>query len=107
MPTFAVRRRHVALLVALLLLTACLTSCGSADTSGSAGNARILRISSIPDQDPDKLGARDGAMATYLAKALHVKVEAVPVTDYAGSVSLFHAGDLDLVFYGASGLSVV
>jgi phosphonate transport system substrate-binding protein len=29
-----------------------------------------------------------------------VKVEYVPVTDYAASVSLFKTGDLDMVFYG-------
>lgn len=39
-------------------------------------------------------------MARYLATALGVDVEYVPVTDYAASVALFRTGDLDLVFYG-------
>ncbi len=39
-------------------------------------------------------------MATYLAGRLGVKVEYVPVTDYAASVSLFKTGDLDVVFFG-------
>jgi len=39
-------------------------------------------------------------MADYLATALAVKVEYVPVSDYAASVSLFRTGDLDMVFFG-------
>lgn len=79
--------------------TAATGSTGSGGT-GSASSGRTLKISSIPDQDPQKLAARDGAMATYLSAKLGVPVEYVPVTDYAASVSLFKTGDLDLVFYG-------
>ena len=92
------------LVIALVSTLFSLASCGIASekdpsSSGDAG-ARTLRISSIPDQDPDRLAARDGAMAEYLTSALGVKVEYVPVTDYAASVNLFRTGDLDLVFYG-------
>jgi phosphonate transport system substrate-binding protein len=93
-------RRSLAAILITLLLVPVATSCGPGASSGADGSARTLKISSIPDQDPDKLAARDGAMAGYLSKALGVKVEFVPVTDYAASVSLFHTGDLDLVFYG-------
>jgi phosphonate transport system substrate-binding protein len=68
--------------------------------SGAGGSGRTLKISAIPDQDPQKLSARDGAMASYLSATLGVPVQYVPVTDYAASVSLFRSGDLDLVFYG-------
>jgi phosphonate transport system substrate-binding protein len=92
------RRLSVAVLpVVLLALSA--TSCSDVEPASSQGRP-TLRISSIPDQDPDKLAERDGAMAAYLADALAVRVEVVPVTDYAASVGLFHTGDLDLVFYG-------
>ncbi|CAB4767691.1 MAG: putative selenate ABC transporter substrate-binding protein [Actinobacteria bacterium] len=70
----------------------------SASTAPTSG--RTLKISAIPDQDPQKLAVRDGAMATYLSAKLGVPVQYVPVTDYAASVSLFKTGDLDLVFYG-------
>ncbi len=93
--------RQLRLLLTGLTATAVAVSaagCGAASDTGQAHPT--LKISSIPDQDPDKLAARDGAMARYLAEALGVKVEYVPVTDYAASVSLFHTGDLDLVFYG-------
>lgn len=91
--------RLPAALAATLLV---LTGCGSATDGSSDGSSGkpTLRISSIPDQDPDQLATRDGAMATYLSKKLDVNVEYVPVTDYAASVNLFHSGDLDMVFYG-------
>ena len=40
------------------------------------------------------------ALAAYLAKALAVKVEYVPVNDYPAAVTQFRNGDLDLVWFG-------
>ncbi len=52
----------------------------------------------LPDQDPEKLNRLYGLVATYLGSALDVEVEFVPVTEYSAVVSLFRAGDLDLVW---------
>lgn len=93
-------RRRALLLPALALVLALLAACGGTSGSDPASSAPTLRISSIPDQDQDKLAARDGAMAEYLGSKLGVKAEYVPVTDYSASVTLFRTGDLDLVFYG-------
>src|SRR5690606_19452221 len=72
-----------------------------AGCSGDAGSGGgTLRISAIPDQDPDVLTEREESLAAHLADVLGLDVEYVPVPDYAASVSLFAAGDLDLVFYG-------
>ncbi|WP_157087363.1 putative selenate ABC transporter substrate-binding protein [Piscicoccus intestinalis] len=94
--------RLLAPLVALLMVL--LAACGAPDSQSSSpatgDGAQPLRISSIPDQDQDKLAARDTAMARYLQSTLGVPVEYVPVSDYAASVTLFRSGDLDLVFYG-------
>jgi phosphonate transport system substrate-binding protein len=59
-----------------------------------------MRISAIPDQDPHELASREKALAEYLSNELRVDVEYVPLIDYAASVTLFRAGELDLVFYG-------
>ena len=94
------RRLWSVFIVAVLLLA---TGCGAANegtTGAGADSAPTLTISSIPDQDPDKLAVRDGAMADYLSGVLGVNVEYVPVTDYAASISLYRTGDLDLVFFG-------
>ncbi len=102
MPTS--RLRAALLLVVLALIAA---ACGDATSkAGDAGGTpatrpdRTLKISAIPDQDPAKLATINQAMADYLADELGVKVEFVPVTDYAASVSLFKTGDLDLLFFG-------
>jgi len=85
-------------------------ACGSGDSpsvesapapvAAAADPNRTLKISAIPDQDPAKLATINAAMATYLASKLGVKIEYVPVTDYAASVGLFKTGDLDMVFFG-------
>jgi phosphonate transport system substrate-binding protein len=61
---------------------------------------KVLHIGAIPDQDPEKLLKLYGLVSAHLAKELNTKVEFVPVIDYAAAVSLFHAGDLDLVWFG-------
>lgn len=90
------------LAVALVCLVAVLAACGGDADGGdpSPGDRPTLVLSAIPDQDPAQLAQREEALADYLAGELDVDVEYAPVTDYAASVSLFRAGDLDLVFYG-------
>ena len=110
--TFVFRRssRVIAGLAGAMLLA---TACGSSSTAAKPaakpkpGVATVksfkqetLHISAIPDQDPAKLTALYGAMATYLQTKLKVPVDYVPVTDYAASVSSFQLGDLDLVWFG-------
>lgn len=92
------------LAAAVHAILACLVTlvgiaCGE---SGGAGVAPrpTLAISAIPDQDPQTLASRERALAAYLSTELGIDVEFVPVVDYAASVALFAAGDLDVVFYG-------
>ena len=94
------RTRVASVLLALLTLVA--SACGDENPRSAAvpERSRTLKISAIPDQDPAKLVTINQAMAAYLATELGVKVEFVPVTDYAASVSLFKTGDLDMVFFG-------
>ncbi|MEO7398882.1 MAG: putative selenate ABC transporter substrate-binding protein [Ilumatobacteraceae bacterium] len=75
-------------------------ACTGSDGPGGASNNKVLHIGAIPDQDPEKLTRLYGLVAAYLAAATDVKVEYVPVTDYAAAVSLFHTGDLDFVWFG-------
>ena len=79
-----------------------LAACGSGTDSSTSGDAgRTLRISAIPDQDPDLLTERENLLAQYLSEQLgDVDVHYVPVPDYAASVAQLGTGDLDLVFYG-------
>jgi phosphonate transport system substrate-binding protein len=61
---------------------------------------KLLRIGAIPDQNPEKLNRLYGQVATELGRQLGVKVQYVPVTDYAAAVSAFRTGSLDLVWFG-------
>ncbi|MFM7646782.1 MAG: PhnD/SsuA/transferrin family substrate-binding protein, partial [Cyanobium sp.] len=61
---------------------------------------KLLRIGAIPDQNPEKLNRLYGQVATELSRQLGVKVQYVPVTDYAAAVSAFRTGSLDLVWFG-------
>lgn len=115
--TTPVRRRRRLTLVAGLLaaLSLLAAACGSSDdadddASSDAGSSEsfegTLRVSAIPDQDPEKLQRTYDLVADYLEGALPgITVEYVPVTDYQGAVAGFRTGDLDLVWFG--GLSGV
>ncbi|MFM8968525.1 MAG: putative selenate ABC transporter substrate-binding protein [Vulcanococcus sp.] len=60
----------------------------------------LLRISAIPDQNPEKLNRLYGSVASELSRQLGVPVKYVPLTDYAAAVTAFRTGDLDLVWFG-------
>lgn len=89
-------RRAIRSLVLVLIATLAAACGGSSSAHGSA----VLRISAIPDQDPQELQRRYGTVSEYLSETLHVTVEYVPVRDYAAAVAQFQRGDLDLVFFG-------
>jgi phosphonate transport system substrate-binding protein len=60
----------------------------------------VLRISAIPDQNPEKLNRLYGLVADELSQQLGVPVKYVPMTDYTAAVSAFRTGNLDLVWFG-------
>ena len=68
--------------------------------SRPASTAKVLRISAIPDQKPEKLNRLYGLVANELSQQLGVTVKYVPMTDYTAAVSAFRTGDLDLVWFG-------
>lgn len=59
-----------------------------------------LRVSAIPDENPNELLRIYRPFAEYLAKELGMKVQFTPVVDYAATVEGLAAGKLDLVWYG-------
>ncbi len=72
----------------------------AAPTTVGTKNAPTLKIATIPDQDPAKLQRQFTLVSQYLAKATGIRVEYVPVTEYAAAVSGYRIGDLDLVWFG-------
>ena len=60
----------------------------------------VLKVSAIPDENPNELLRIYTPFAEYLAKELGVKVQFTPVVDYAATVEGLAARKLDLVWYG-------
>ena len=67
---------------------------------GGAAAADMLRVSAIPDEDPQELLRKYKLFADYIAKEVGVKVKFVPVLDYAATVEGLAANRLDIVWYG-------
>jgi phosphonate transport system substrate-binding protein len=59
-----------------------------------------LRVSAIPDENPQELLRIYSPFTEYLSKELGMPVKFVPVIDYAATVEGLAAKKLDLVWYG-------
>jgi phosphonate transport system substrate-binding protein len=60
----------------------------------------VLKVSAIPDENPNELLRIYAPFAEYLGKELGMKVQFTPVVDYAATVEGLAARKLDLVWYG-------
>ena len=60
----------------------------------------VLRVSAIPDENPNELLRIYSPFADYLSKELKLKVQFTPVVDYAATVEGLAAKKLDLVWFG-------
>jgi phosphonate transport system substrate-binding protein len=66
----------------------------------SAYSPDILKVSAIPDENPNELLRIYAPFADYLSRELRMKVQFTPVVDYAATVEGLAAKKLDLVWYG-------
>lgn len=71
-----------------------LVSTAQAETSG------VLRVSAIPDEAPTQLQRKFKPLGEYLAAKTGMKVEFVPVSDYAAVVEGLASKKLDLAWLG-------
>ncbi len=60
----------------------------------------VLRVSAIPDEAPTELQRKFKPLGDYLEKATGLKVEFIPVTDYAAVVEGLATNKLDLAWLG-------
>ena len=59
-----------------------------------------LKVSAIPDESPTELQRKFAPLGAYLEKALGMKVEFIPVTDYAAVVEALAARKIDMAWLG-------
>lgn len=84
--------RRSTLLIAILLL-------GLAPPAAAA-TVSELKVSAIPDENPQELLRIYQPFAEYLSRELKIPVRFVPVVDYAATVEALAAKKLDMVWYG-------
>ena len=82
------------------LVTLLLTAVILLIASCRGGDAPVLRVGGIPDQDASRLARRYDRFAEYLSQKLGVEVQYVPSANYAAVVTAFSQGNLDLAFFG-------
>jgi phosphonate transport system substrate-binding protein len=59
-----------------------------------------LKVSAIPDENPQEMLRIYKPFAEYLAKEIAIPVKFIPVVDYAATVEGLAANKLDMVWYG-------
>jgi phosphonate transport system substrate-binding protein len=89
--TFFTRRAHVRTLLASALM---------ALTVGAAQAQQVLRVTAIPDESPTELARKFAPLGQYLEAKLGMKVEWLPVTDYAAAVETLVNHKVDLAWFG-------
>lgn len=60
----------------------------------------VLRVSAIPDESPTELQRKFAPLGHYLEKETGMKVQFVPVTDYAAVVESLATGKIDMAWLG-------
>lgn len=85
-------KRHIAIILVLLLT--------ALSGTASAQPAKELRISAIPDENPQEMLRIYTPFTEYLIKEVGVPVKFTPVVDYAATVEGLAANRLEMVWYG-------
>ena len=60
----------------------------------------VLKVSAIPDESPTELQRKFAPLGQYLEKELGMKVQFVPVTDYAAVVTALNSDKIDMAWLG-------
>jgi phosphonate transport system substrate-binding protein len=61
---------------------------------------QVFRVTAIPDESPTELARKAAPLMTHLESRLGMKVEFVPVTDYAAAVEALVNKKVDLAWFG-------
>ena len=71
-----------------------------AAVTASAQGLKELRLSAIPDENPQEMLRIYTPFADYLSKEIGIEVKFTPVVDYAATVEGLAANRLEMVWYG-------
>ncbi|NEX64070.1 putative selenate ABC transporter substrate-binding protein [Noviherbaspirillum galbum] len=88
------------LLCATVAAVAGLSAFSPAYAQSTPSTQSVLRVSAIPDESPTELQRKFKPLGSYLEQKTGMKVEFIPVTDYAASVEGLLNNKLDMVWFG-------
>lgn len=83
-----------------MLYLATLMAISMSWASAQAQGLKELRISAIPDENPQEMLRIYSPFAEYLTKEIGIPVKFTPVVDYAATVEGLAANRLEMVWYG-------
>src|SRR5436309_9755579 len=86
--------------VASLVFKSALIAILAAVVGVAQGQQPVLKVSAIPDEAPTELQRKFAPLGKYLEKQTGMKVEFIPVTDYAAVVESLASGRLDMAWLG-------
>lgn len=89
MPAFSLSRSLRSVSVSVLALFSAMTFAQA-----------VFKVTAIPDESPTELARKAAPLVTYLEKTLGMKVQFIPVTDYAAAVEALANKQVDLAWYG-------
>ncbi len=75
-------------------------ACALALSASLAQAQAVFKVTAIPDEAPTELARKAAPLVKFLEKALGMKVEFTPVTDYAASVEALANKQVDMAWYG-------
>ena len=85
---------------ALPLLRRTLLLTGLLALAGAAQAQQVFRVTAIPDESPTELARKAAPLMAHLESRLGMKVEFVPVSDYAAAVEALVNKKVDLAWFG-------
>ena len=77
-----------------------LVACALALSASLVQAQAVFKVTAIPDEAPTELARKAAPLVKFLEKALGMKVEFTPVTDYAASVEALANKQVDMAWYG-------
>jgi len=86
--------------IASLVLQAALAVTLAAVVGAVQAQQGVLKVSAIPDEAPTELQRKFAPLGKYLEKETGMKVEFIPVTDYAAVVEALASRRLDMAWLG-------
>lgn len=87
-------------LAASTILRRLVLAAAALSLTAAAHAQQVLRVSAIPDEAPTELQRKFKPLGGYLEQKIGMKVEFVPVTDYAAAVEGLVNNKLDMVWFG-------